>query len=189
MKLNKSLLIVLVLLVVVGSVFRVAGFAPQIAMAIFGAAVIKDKRLAFGLPILSMLISDAVYQSLYLAGYLNFPGFYKGLNFYDSQLLNYLLLASLTMFGFWARNLNMGRIIGATLGAPVFYFLVSNFLVWIGGSGFYRPQTFEGLILCYEDGLPFLRSSLQYTAMFSAIFFGSFFMFRYFTLQREKQSA
>ena len=189
MKLKSPLFLALALLIIIGSVFRVAGLAPQIAMAIFGAAVIKDKRLAFALPIISMLISDLIYQGLYVLGYMPYSGFYSGASFYDSQVLNYILLASLTMFGFYASNLKLGRIIGAIIAAPVFYFLVSNFLVWIGGAGFYRPQTFEGLMLCYGDGLPFLRSSLVNTAVFSTVLFGGYFLVQYFMLQRKNQAV
>src|SRR5215207_6484158 len=115
MKLNKSLFPPLLMLILIGSLCRVAGFAPQIAMAVFGAAVIKDKRLAFILPLLSMLLSDVVYQVLYQYGYMDYPGFYSGQSFFDSQWLNYILLAALTLFGFWARTLSLGRIVAATV--------------------------------------------------------------------------
>lgn len=187
MKLKSPVFIALILLVVVGAVFRVAGFAPQIAMAIFGAAVIKDKRLAFALPLLSMLISDLVYQLLFTMSYMPYSGFYRGTSFYDSQVLNYILLGSLALFGFFASNLKLGRIITAIIAAPVFYFLVSNFLVWIGGAGYVRPQTFEGLMMCYSDGLPFLRSSLVNTAVFSTVLFGGYFLVNYYMLQRKKE--
>src|SRR5947208_17173863 len=121
MKLNKSVWLALGLLIIVGSVFRVAGFAPQIAMAIFGAAVIKDKKLAFILPLFSMLLSDVIYQVLYNYGYMPYGGFYEG------QFTNYLLLAGITLIGFWARNLNWARIAITTIAAPVVFFLASNF--------------------------------------------------------------
>ena len=46
MKLNKSVFLAFGLLILVGSVLRVAGYAPQIAMGIFGAAVISAIRSA-----------------------------------------------------------------------------------------------------------------------------------------------
>jgi hypothetical protein len=186
MKQNKSVLVAFGLLIIIGSVFRAAGFAPQIAMAIFGAAVIRDKKLAFILPLLSMLISDVFIEILYRSGYMNYGGFYSGQTFYDGQVLNYVLLAGLTLVGFWARNLNWGRIAVATISAPVIYFLLSNLFVWIGGAGYSRPHTFSGLILCYEDGLPFLRTSLLYTAMFSTILFGSYFLLQRFVVHRKQ---
>jgi hypothetical protein len=185
MKDNKSVFLAFGLLIIIGSVFRAAGFAPQIAMAIFGAAVIKDKKLAFVLPLVSMLLSDVFIEILYRNGYMNYGGFWAGQTFFDGQVLNYILLAALTLVGFWARNLNWTRIVGATLAAPVIYFLLSNLLVWIGGAGYARPHTFGGLMLCYEDGLPFLRTSIMYTAMFSAILFGGYFLVQRLVHRRQ----
>lgn len=186
MKQNKSAWLAFGLLIIIGSVFRAAGFAPQIAMAIFGAAVIKDKKLAFILPLLSMLLSDVFIEILYRNGLMNYGGFWSGQTFYDGQVLNYILLAGLTLVGFWARNLNWARIAVATIAAPVIFFLLSNLFVWIGGAGYSRPHTFSGLILCYEDGLPFLRTSIMYTAMFSAILFGGYFLVQRFVLPRKQ---
>jgi hypothetical protein len=186
MKQNKSALIAFALLIIIGSVFRAAGLAPQIAMAIFGAAVIRDKKLAFVLPLLSMLLSDVFIELLYRYGYMNYGGFYAGETFWDGQVLNYVVLAGLTLLGFWARSLNWARIATVTIAAPVLYFLVSNFLVWMGGAGYSRPQTFSGLMWCYEDALPFLRTSLMYTAMFSTILFGGYFLLQRFVLHRKQ---
>ena len=185
MKLNRSLLIATGLLIVVGTVCRVAGFAPQIAMAVFGAAVIRDKKLAIILPLFSMFLSDIVIELLFRSGYMAYQGFYAGQSIFDSQLLNYVLLAALCTFGMWARNLKPGRIIAATVAAPVFYFLASNALVWLGGGGFSRPLTFNGLMLCYTDALPFLRSSLVTTVAFSAVFFTSYVGLHKLVLQKQ----
>ena len=176
MKQNRSVFLAFALLIIIGSVFRAAGFAPQIAMAVFGAAVIRDKKFALILPLLSMLFSDVFIEILYRNGYMNYGGFYSGQTFFDGQVLNYILLTGLTLVGIWARNLNWGRIAIATLAAPLIYFLLSNLLVWIGGAGYSRPHTFGGLMLCYEDGLPFLRASIMYTAIFSTILFGGYFL-------------
>ena len=50
MKINKSVVLSFILLVVIASLYRIMpgrplGFAPQIAMALFGGAVIKDRKL------------------------------------------------------------------------------------------------------------------------------------------------
>jgi len=179
MKQNRSLIIALALLIITGSVFRVAGFAPQIAMAVFGGAVIKDKRLAFLLPLVSMFLSDVLYQVLFNYGYVPYGGFYEG------QIVNYILLAGITLIGLWARNLNWTRVVAATLAAPTVYFLASNFLVWFGGGGLQRPKTFGGLMMCYNDAVPFFRSGLASTILFSTILFGGYFLIQRFIL-REK---
>ena len=178
MKINRQLLFSFILLIVIASLYRIMpgrpyGFAPQIAMAIFGGAIIKDKRFAFLLPILAMFVSDALYQLLYINGVGNIPGFY------DGQVLNYILFAGLTVFGFFIKNFNVKSIAIASVAAPSAYFLVSNFLVWASSSplaGLGRPKTFAGLMMCYGDGLPFYLWSLAATFIFSAIFFGSYYV-------------
>lgn len=180
MKLNKSLLLALILLVIAGSFFRVAGFAPQIAMAIFGGAVIKDKRLAFILPLGSMFLSDVLFEILFRFGYAPYGGLYEG------QITNYILLAAIVLVGFIARNMSIQRIVAATLAGPTVYFLLSNFLVWINGGGYQRPLTWSGLMMCYTDAIPFFRSGLINTVVFSAIFFGGYYLLQRYLLAKKQ---
>src|SRR5688572_4469998 len=135
MKFDKSLWVAFGLLIIVGSVSRLFGFAPQIAMAIFGGAMIKDKKLAFVVPMISMLLSDVLMEVLFINGYFPYGGFYAG------QITNYVLLASLTLFGFMAKGGNVPRIATAAVAAPTTYFLISNFIVWANGGGYNRPKT------------------------------------------------
>jgi hypothetical protein len=180
MKITKQVIITFILLVFIGSVYRILpnrpwGFAPQIAMAIFGGAVIKDKRLAFLLPLLSMFVSDALYEILYRNGVGNISGFYEG------QITNYILIGLTTVFGFFIRNFNIPQIAFACVAAPTVFFVLSNFFVWLSTSpqaGLGRPKTFAGLIQCLNDGLPFYRGSLEATFVFSALLFGGYYLLR-----------
>jgi hypothetical protein len=178
MKNRKQLAGSFILLIVIASLYRIMpgrpfGFSPMIAMAIFGGAVIKDKKFAFLLPLLAMFVSDGLYQLLYINGVGNIPGFYEG------QVTNYILFGGLTVFGFFIKNFNIKRIAIASISAPTVYFLISNFLVWASSSllaGLERPKTFSGLMMCYSDGLPFYPWSVASTFIFSAIFFGSYYL-------------
>ena len=177
MKQRSSLIFSVILLIIVASLYRVWegrpwGFVPQIAMALFGGAVLRDKKLAFALPLLSMLVSDALYEVLFRSGLSDIPGFYEG------QFTNYVLFAGITFMGFWLRNLNVARIAGASVAAPTIYFLLSNFQVWLGGGGLQRPKTFDGLLQCYTDGLPFYKGYLLGTIFFSVLLFGLYFLFQ-----------
>lgn len=174
MKNNRSVLLSLALLVLTASLYRVwegrpAGFAPQLAMAIFGGAVISNKRLAFILPLLSMLISDGLYQLLYINGYSTIPGFYGG------QLTNYALFAGLTLFGFLLKSRKALKIAAFTITGSLLYFITSNFLVWLGGGGFGRPKTAEGLLLCYGDALAFYRDYGAIPGFWGNVFVGDLF--------------
>ena len=177
MSISKQLIITLTLLIIVASLYRVMpgrplGFAPQIAMAIFGGAVIRDKKLAFLLPLLSMLISDSLYQLLYVNGLTSIMGFYEG------QWINYLLFVGITCFGFLINSKKVFGIVLAALAAPTIYFIISNFLVWASNKGFglNRPQTLSGLYLCYQDALPFYYNSIIATIVFTAVLFGTYYI-------------
>lgn len=177
MKMNRSILIALVLLIVVAAVYRIIpsrplGFMPHMAMALFGGALIKDRKWAFALPIFSIFLSDLLYESLFRAGVSDIPGFYAG------QFTNYLLFSGLTLIGMAIRSVNVLSVAAASLVAPTLYFLVSNFLVWIGGGGWGHPKTWDGLLATYTDGLPFYRGNLISTLVFSAVLFGGYFWLR-----------
>ena len=180
MKFNKSVLVAFILLVLVASFCRIAGYAPQLAMAVFAGAIIKDKRLAFALPLISMFFSDLLYQVLFVYGYTDYGGFYEG------QLTNYLVIASLTLIGFWVKGINLARIAIGSVAAPLMFFFLSNLFVWMGSGGLGRPHTFSGLIMCYNDAVPFFRASLLNTIAFSAILFSGYYLIERFLVARKQ---
>lgn len=168
MKQNRTTIIILILLIVVGALCRPFGFAPQLAMALFGGAVIADKKWAFALPVFSMFISDALFELLTRADVLNMPGFYQG------QWVNYLLIAGITFIGMAIRKINLANVLGGALIASVVYFLLSNTAVWLGGGGLGRPISASGFYMCLMDGAPFFKGTLLNTLCFSAALFGGY---------------
>jgi len=192
MKLNKSNLLVLFILILACALYRVwdsrpMGFAPQIAMALFAGSVSKDKRLSFLFPILSLFISDLLYQLLYMQGLSNIKGFYSG------QWQNYLLIASVTVIGFFINKKKISHILIGSFAGAIYFFLVSNFTVWIGGGLDINNQpyarSFNGLLLCYSEALPFFKWSVLSTLLFNGIFFGSYYLFGKSILKKEMQSV
>ena len=192
LKITKSTIWAFVLLVLAGSLYRVRegrpfGFAPQIAMALFGGAVIKDKRLAFILPLLSLFISDVLYFFLYENGLTPLKGLYKG------QWANYLLLAGITLFGMLMKRINVKNVIGFTIASSVMFFILSNFFVWLAGEGLKRPLTFDGLIQCYVDAIVFHRdwgmikgfyaNQVLGDLIFSTVLFGSFYLINTYVIK------
>jgi hypothetical protein len=175
MKMNRSVLLSFGLLILAASLYRAwpdrpYGFAPQMAMALFAGAIIKDKKWAFVLPLISMLISDVVYQLLYVNGLSVIKGFYG-----TGQWVNYLLIAGITFFGFLMKKVNALRVFAFSLTGSILFFLASNFAVWIGGGGYHRPKTFSGLMTCYYDGLAFLRDYGVVKGFYGNLFIGDLF--------------
>ena len=192
MKLNRSNLLVLFILILACALYRVwdsrpMGFAPQIAMALFAGSISKDKRFAFLFPILSLFISDLIYQILYIQGLSTIKGFYSG------QWQNYLLIASITIIGFFINKNKIGQIFIGSLAGAAYFFLISNFMVWIGGGWDINnqpyPRSFSGLMLCYTEALPFFKWSLLSTLVFNGIFFGSFYLLGKSVLKKEIQAV
>lgn len=160
------------LVIVVSAAYRVSplrqyGFAPQWAIAIFsGFLFSNNKKWAFAIPLISMLLSDVMYEILYAMKLTDIYGFYgKG------QIVNYALFALITAVGFFIKNLNIARIAIASFVAPTIFFLLSNFSVWIGNTGYQRST----LLACYADGLPFYKNSVIGTIIFAAILFGTYY--------------
>jgi hypothetical protein len=174
MKLNKQIILALVIMVAMSALYRIMpnrpmGFAPQIAIALFsGSLFATKKQYSFLLPIVSLFISDLMYQLLFVNGYTSIQGFYSG------QLENYILIAATTIFGFSLQDSKPAKFITSFLAAPTTYFIVSNFLVWAQGGGYHHPKTMAGLTQTMVDGLPFYPYSLVSTLVFGAVLFGAF---------------
>jgi hypothetical protein len=179
MKQSATFIYSFLVLVVVAALYRVipgrpAGFAPQIAIALFGGAVLTNKKWAFALPMLSMFVSDLLFHSLYLGHLTKMQGFYEG------QITNYILFAVITVFGFFIKKINIITVTSTAIVAPLFYFLASNGLYWLGGGINIANQqplakNIEGLYTAYLQGFPFLSGSILSTLLFSALLFGSYY--------------
>jgi hypothetical protein len=172
MKLNKEIVIALIIMIVTSALYRVLpgrpfGFAPQIAIALFsGSLFVKNKHFAFLLPIVSMFLSDLLYQVLYVNYLTTIQGFY------DGQWQNYLLIAATAVFGFGLQTNKVSKFAANFIAAPTVYFLVSIFMVWASFGGYQRPLTASGLFQTMVDGLPFYGYSVAGTFVFGAVMFG-----------------
>lgn len=168
MKNNKNVFVYIAVMVLAASLYRVIpgrpyGFAPQIAIALFGGMIFKDRVLSFLLPLISMLISDALYEFLFVNGYTEIQGFYSGM------WVNYLCMASVVLIGWAFKNITVKNVLAGSLLGPTWFFIISNFFVWLGSVSI--PQTGAGLMQTYTLGLPFYQFSVAGTLFFSAVFF------------------
>jgi hypothetical protein len=153
---KKIVMVDLLIMVLSLAMYRVLplhtqGFAPMLGISIFAGAVIPNKKLAVALPLLSMLLSDFIFQFLFIKGITSLAGFYQG------QWINYILFALLVIFGFPMKKVNTKSVLLFSISGSLLYFIVSNLVVWATHTGFSRPMTFEGLTMCYADALAFYR--------------------------------
>src|SRR5687768_3527905 len=101
MKINGRLIIFTLILIVLATGAKFffgprldwSGFSPIIAIALFAGLIIREKTIAFLLPLLAVLASDLLIQFLYEQNEFPYPGIY------DGQWRNYLVLLSATLVG------------------------------------------------------------------------------------------
>lgn len=164
--------IVVLVMIALAAVLRVVphpwNFTPVGAMALFGGAVIKDRRAAFFFPLVALFIGDI------------FVGFHQLMPLvYASFLVDVAL-------GWWIRGCRtIARIGGVTILGAIQFFLITNFGVWAFLDGF--PHTGAGLIACYAAGLPLLLNTLAGDGFYATLLFGGFALAeRFFPVIREQ---
>ena len=116
-------------------------FAPNAALALFGGKYYTDKKLAFVVPILVMIITDAVIGFHYLIPMVYF---------------SFLLIVGI---GLLLRKTNkVSWLVAGSIAASTLFFVFTNFYEWY--AGILYPQTFSGLITCYVAAIPFYFNTL-----------------------------
>jgi len=173
MKLTKQTILFFFILVAVSTLVKIicapqinlSGFTCVMAVSLFAGLMIKEKQLAFLLPLLTLLLSDLLLQLLHVLNLFPFKGFYSG------QVINYVLFLLLTLIGIALRNYKTAGIIAAALVGPTVVFLLSNFVVWKTQAAVMGYNTdISGLWQSYTFGLPFYRNSLISTIIFLPAF-------------------
>jgi hypothetical protein len=171
-KQNTSSIIIAVFLIMAAALSRVLlyphNFSPIIGMAIFAGAVIKDRRLAFALPILAMFISDVIFQVSGIA-----PGFWGW-----GQLVGYGILALITVIAFSLKKINVLSVAGYSIGSSLLFFFLSNSAFFVFDNPIYHTytQNFPGYINCLIGGLPFLKTGIVADLVFSGGLFGAYYL-------------
>jgi len=137
-------------------------FTPIGAMALFGGAYILNKKLAFAVPLIAMLLSDIGLQII------------SGIGFHSSILFVYGSFMLITSLGFLLRRRIQRQtiMVASLVGSLIFYF-VTNFGTWLTFPGMY-PFSTQGLMECYIAGIPFFRGTVMGDLFYNLILFGSY---------------
>ncbi len=184
-KQSRSTLIIAVLLIVIAALSRVIlyphNFSPIIGMAIFSGAVIKDRRLAFALPILSMFLSDVIFEVSGIA-----DGFWGW-----GQLVGYGILALITVIAFSMKKINVLSVAGYSIGSSLLFFFLSNSAFFVFDNPIYHTYTqdFKGYIDTLIGGLPFLKTGVIADLAYSTVLFGTYFLVKHYALNKKEVTA
>jgi len=183
-KMNKqstSTLIIACLLITTAALSRVFmypdNFSPIIGMAIFAGAVIKNKKLAFALPLLAMFLSDILFEVFNIA-----PGFWGW-----GQLVGYGILALITVIAFSMKKINVLSVTGYSIGASLLFFFLSNSAFFVFDNPVYHLYTtdFNGYIASLVAGLPFLKTGVLADLVYSGVLFGSWYLVQTYAFNKK----
>lgn len=90
----------------------------------------------------------------------------------NDYLVTWLWYAAVFFFGHQvlAQKQSALRVAGAVLATSTSFFVLSNFVVWMGGTMY--PHSAAGLVACYVAAIPFYANDLMSTAVTAGAFFG-----------------
>jgi hypothetical protein len=147
-----------------------ANFAPIAAIALFGGACFRDKSLAFGVPLIGMILSDlAIDLQLIHLPWGTQP---SSAVLHWGKVFVYAAFALSVCLGFWLqRRRTLLPIAGATLASSLLFFIVTNFGAWVVDVDSY-PRTLVGLGECFAAGLPFWNGTLVGDVFYATVLFG-----------------
>jgi len=168
----KNIKWIALILVLLGASIRLLphppNFTPIGAIAIFGGIYFSNKKIAFLIPFLAMLMTDF---------FIGFAEIWITLSVYAS-------FALITLIGIWIRkNKNIFNIFGGTLLASSTFFVITNFVVWISTT-WYTKNT-SGLLECYFLALPFFKNTLLGDLFYVGILIGSYELIQYFMAKKK----
>jgi hypothetical protein len=144
---------VAVLLVVAAIVWRVVkddlGAPPNLELstfAAFAAAGLLRNRFAMLAPLVVVAISDLVLTNSAIL------------------VFTWTAWAVIGVASWWTRRASGGArfvaALGFGVGSSLWFYLWTNFGVWLQGRGTFYPAGIDGLLASYVAGLPFLRPML-----------------------------
>ena len=109
-------------------------FTPITGIALFAVNSFADKKLAFLLPLLCMIVTDF------------FIGFHSIVPFV------YLSIVGISCIGYVSKKISSVTILKSSL----LFFIISNFGVWLVGY----PNSIAGFLACYTMALPFFVNTI-----------------------------
>jgi hypothetical protein len=158
----------LILMILGAAATRLLPHPPNVtsitALALFGGAHFADRRLAYAVPLLALLLSDLV-----LGVYWS----WSSMAYQPHMWLQYACFALVVTMGLaLRRRRSVSRTAGMMLAASTLFFVISNFGEWVFQPWY--PKTAAGLVACYVAAIPFFGNSLLGDALYTLLLFGGF---------------
>lgn len=140
-------------------------FSPLAAVALCGA-IYLPRRIAFVLPLVTLLISDLVINACY------------GVALVSVEMLSrYGALALVSALGFWLREkARLSLVLGASVASSIIFFLLTNTASWLAEPAYAKSAA--GWLQALTIGVPgvrpttleFFRNTLGSDLLFTGLF-------------------
>ena len=160
------------------------------ASALFGGMMIRNRKLAYFVPVITLFLSD-----LFLQLFTNVNTFYGA---YIGQLFFvYGTFLLITWIATRIKKPDVLTIFVASVGTGVLFFLITNLGTFLTSNLY--PHTFSGLITCYAAGIPFYKEGDLFSSFalngilgnvfFSAVLFGAWALIKQLSYNSANQLA
>jgi len=144
--------LVILIFIVIAAIIRLFPHIPNVtpitAMALFSGVYFTNKKFAYFVPLLAMVLSDI---------FLGFSGI---------TLFVYAAFILVSYIGLSSKKVSIKTILISSIS----FFIITNFGVWLIGY----PKTFNGLIECYTLAIPFFRNSLLGDFFYAGVMYYAF---------------
>jgi hypothetical protein len=123
------------------------------AIALFGGAYLPNRKLAFAVPFIAMLITDLI------------------IGFHHTMWAVYLSFGLIVLIGMQiSKNKKVSNILLGTISSSVLFFIITNFAQWISDP--FYAKTSAGLAQCYTLAIPFFSYTALGDMFYVAVLFG-----------------
>ena len=144
--------VVIILFIAIAAVMRILPHIPNVspvtAMALFSGVYFTNKKLAFIVPLLTMVLSDLF------------------LGFSTITFFVYAAFLLVSFIGVHSENISIKTILISSIS----FFLITNFGVWLLGY----PKTMTGFLECYTLAIPFFRNALLGDFFYAGVMYYGF---------------
>jgi hypothetical protein len=125
------------------------------AIALFGGTYLPNKKLAFVVPFLAMLITDAI------------------IGLHPTMWAVYLSFGLIVLIGMQvAKNKKVTSIFVGALSSSILFFIITNFAQWIADP--FYAKTGAGLAQCFTMAIPFFGYTAAGDLFYVTILFGAY---------------
>jgi hypothetical protein len=122
------------------------------AIALFGGTYLPNKKLAFIVPFVAMLLTDLI------------------IGFHPTMWAVYLSFGLIVLIGLQiSKNKKVTNILFATISSSLLFFIITNFAQWLSDP--FYDKSGAGLVQCFTMAIPFFG----YTALGDLFYVGILF--------------